>query len=74
MILGLGSANTLRSLHSLCSFTPASTTRGFGVEEMSTVAHWICDILDHMDDQDQLDKVREQVIDLCGRFPVYRSD
>ena len=39
--------------------TPASTTRGFGVEEMSTVAHWICDILDHMDDQDQLDKVRE---------------
>jgi len=54
--------------------TPASTTRGFGVEEMSTVAHWICDILDHMDDQDQLDKVREQVIELCGRFPVYRSD
>ena len=54
--------------------TPASTTRGFGVEEMSTVAHWICDILDHMDDQDQLDRVREQVIELCGRFPVYRSD
>ena len=54
--------------------TPASTTRGFGVEEMSTVAHWICDILDHMDDQDQLDKVREQVIELCGRFPVYQSD
>ena len=54
--------------------TPASTTRGFGVEEMTSVAHWICDILDHMDDQDQLDKVREQVIELCGRFPVYRSD
>ena len=54
--------------------TPASTTRGFGVEEMTSVAHWICDILDHMDDQDQLDRVREQVIELCGRFPVYRSD
>ena len=54
--------------------TPASTTRGFGVEEMSTVAHWICDILDHMDDQDQLDRVREQVIELCGRFPVHQSD
>ena len=53
--------------------TPASTTRGFGVDEMSDVAHWICDILDQMGDQEVLDRVREQVVELCGRFPVYRS-
>jgi glycine hydroxymethyltransferase len=53
--------------------TPASTTRGFGEDEMSDVAHWICDILDQMGDQEVLDRVRGQVVELCGRFPVYRS-
>ncbi|MEC9329867.1 MAG: serine hydroxymethyltransferase [Pseudomonadota bacterium] len=53
--------------------TPASTTRGFGEDEMSDVAHWICDILDQMGDQEVLNRVRGQVVELCGRFPVYRS-
>jgi glycine hydroxymethyltransferase len=51
--------------------TPASTTRGFGVPEMTDVAHWIADVLDSRGDPDVVARTQAKVVELCGRFPVY---
>jgi glycine hydroxymethyltransferase len=51
--------------------TPAATTRGFGEAECASLAGWICDILDDIDNTAGIDSVRQKVLDLCARFPVY---
>ena len=51
--------------------TPAITTRGFGEDEVATLSGWIADILDDIDDTARIAAVRDQVIELCRRFPVY---
>ncbi len=51
--------------------TPAITTRGFGVEETRQLTGWIADILDDVENEEIIDRVRDQVLDLCQRFPVY---
>ncbi|MBZ2170132.1 serine hydroxymethyltransferase [Marinobacter sp. F4216] len=51
--------------------TPAITTRGFGEAECRELAGWICDILDNMDDESIIERVRGQVEAVCARFPVY---
>jgi glycine hydroxymethyltransferase len=51
--------------------TPAVTTRGFREEEVRTLADWICDVLDSPNDQAVIAAVREKVLDICARFPVY---
>ena len=55
--------------------TPAMTTRGMGEAEARELAGWMCDVLDDHENGDS-DKVghhvREQVVALCRRFPVYR--
>ena len=51
--------------------TPAITTRGFGVEETHQLTGWIADILDDVENEEIIDRVRSQVLDLCQRFPVY---
>jgi len=51
--------------------TPAITTRGFGLEETRKVTGWICDILQDLDNEVLLKRVRGQVLELCKRFPVY---
>ncbi|GLX82558.1 serine hydroxymethyltransferase [Thalassotalea eurytherma] len=51
--------------------TPAITRRGFGVEETQALTGWICDILDDIENQDTIAKVRDNVTALCERFPVY---
>jgi len=51
--------------------TPTVTTRGFGVQECEDLANWIADILDDIDNVSIQDRVRNQVSDLCKRFPVY---
>jgi len=52
--------------------TPAITTRGFGAPEVATVAGWIADILDDIGDEKRSARVRAAVLELCGKFPVYR--
>ncbi len=52
--------------------SPAMTTRGFEVEESKQVANWICDILDNMDSDEVLARVKSEVLALCQRFPVYQ--
>ncbi|QKT04393.1 serine hydroxymethyltransferase [Ectothiorhodospiraceae bacterium 2226] len=51
--------------------TPAATTRGFGEAEVRDLAGWICDVLDDVENEDTVARVREQVRALCARFPVY---
>jgi glycine hydroxymethyltransferase len=51
--------------------TPAVTTRGFGTEEVTTLAGWIADVLDRMGEPQVIERVRGEVLKLCKRFPVY---
>ena len=51
--------------------TPAITTRGFGVEETRQLGNWIADVVDNVDDEVTIQRVRSQVLELCARFPVY---
>jgi glycine hydroxymethyltransferase len=51
--------------------TPAITTRGFGTQEVTTLAGWIADVLDRMGDTGVIERVRTEVLNLCKRFPVY---
>ena len=51
--------------------TPAMTTRGFGETEARDLAGWMCDILDDLDNEETIERVRKQVQELCRRFPVY---
>ena len=53
--------------------TPAITTRGFTETEAKQITGWICDILDNMQDESVVTRVREQVVALCKRFPVYQA-
>ncbi len=51
--------------------TPACTTRGFMVPEVEQVADFIAQVLDAEAAPAVIERVRSQVIELCGRFPVY---
>ncbi|MYB34719.1 MAG: serine hydroxymethyltransferase, partial [Gammaproteobacteria bacterium] len=53
--------------------TPAITTRGFKVSEAQDVANWICDILDNLGNPSVEQEVKEKVIDVCSRFPLYKG-
>jgi glycine hydroxymethyltransferase len=51
--------------------TPAVTTRGFGADECSTLAGWMCDIIDSRGDAAVIARVRDAALAVCRRFPVY---
>jgi len=51
--------------------TPAVTTRGFGISEVTLLATWIADILDDISNQQIIDDVRSKVLEITARFPVY---
>jgi len=51
--------------------TPAITTRGFKEAESEQVANWICDILDMPGDFENIARIKNDVVALCKRFPVY---
>ena len=54
--------------------TPAITTRGFKEAESEDLANWICDVLDSLESGTSntvIPEVREKVLELCSRFPVY---
>ena len=54
--------------------TPAVTTRGFKEDECRTLAGWMCDIIDNLGDESVINRVREQVQEICARYPVYEAD
>jgi glycine hydroxymethyltransferase len=51
--------------------TPAITTRGFGPEEMRTVATTIVDLLDHPDDESVAADAERTIDALCQEHPIY---
>ncbi len=51
--------------------TPAITTRGFGLDETKLMTTWIADILDDLNDEAVIEKVKNNVIELCAKYPVY---
>ena len=52
--------------------TPAITTRGFGSDEVEILTNWICDVvLDHSN-VDKINTVKNKVVEMCKRFPVYQ--
>lgn len=51
--------------------TPAITTRGFKEAETSKVASWMCDILDNLESENEIKRVKAEVVSLCDQFPVY---
>ncbi|MBQ1612833.1 MAG: serine hydroxymethyltransferase [Alphaproteobacteria bacterium] len=56
--------------------TPAGTTRGFGTKEFEQIGNWIGDIVDAMsagDADKAVAKVKQQVIALCAKFPIYKE-
>lgn len=53
--------------------TPAITTRGFKENETKILGNLICDVLDNMDNEAEIKKIKEKVLNLCSQFPVYSS-
>jgi glycine hydroxymethyltransferase len=51
--------------------TPAVTTRGYKEADCVALANWICDVLDHPNDDKIIAGVRENVTMQCRQFPVY---
>lgn len=51
--------------------SPAITRRGFKETEAKQVANWICDVLDNINNQSVIEKVKSEVVTLCEAFPVY---
>jgi glycine hydroxymethyltransferase len=42
-----------------------------GLDETRELTGWIADILDDINNEETIERVRGQVLDLCKRFPVY---
>ena len=51
--------------------SPAVTTRGFKEAEVAELTGWMCDVLDNIEDEAVIAQVKQKVIELCSRFPVY---
>ncbi len=54
--------------------TPAVTTRGFGEQEIVDLTHWMCDVLESLENgtsEQVIAEVKQKVLDVCARFPVY---
>jgi len=51
--------------------TPAITTRGFNEDDSTQLAGWICDVLDDLGNQSVVDSVKQKVLEICKRLPVY---
>jgi glycine hydroxymethyltransferase len=54
--------------------TPAITTRGFGEAETVALTHWMCDVLESLENgtsEQVIAEVKQKVLDICARFPVY---
>ena len=52
--------------------TPAITTRGFRNNEVEQLTNWICDIVIDFGNPDKINLIKDQVVQLCSKFPVYK--
>jgi len=52
--------------------TPAVTRRGFKEAEVKDLTNWICDVLENINDEAVIARVKEQVKAICAQYPVYK--
>jgi len=52
--------------------TPAITTRGFRSSEVEILTNWICDIVLDLGNTKKIDSIKNQVVEICKKFPVYK--
>ncbi|MDA8613420.1 serine hydroxymethyltransferase [Gammaproteobacteria bacterium] len=52
--------------------TPAITTRGFRSSEVEILTNWICDIVLDLGNTKKIDSIKNQVVEMCKKFPVYK--
>lgn len=52
--------------------TPALSTRGMKESEMKIIAGWISQVLKDPSNETQLKSIKNQVRELCSKFPIYR--
>jgi glycine hydroxymethyltransferase len=53
--------------------TPAITTRGFVEGDCAELTGWMCDVLDDLDNKAVIAEVKQKVLALCARYPVYQQ-
>ena len=53
--------------------TPAITARGFKEEETRQVAQFILTVLENITDSEKITQVKEQVLKLTEKFPLYKN-
>jgi glycine hydroxymethyltransferase len=51
--------------------TPAITTRGFSEADCAELGTWICDVLENINDDVVIHQVRDKVLQICKKYPVY---
>ena len=52
--------------------TPAVTTRGFKSGEIEILTNWICDAVLDLGNAEKINSIKDQVVEMCKRFPVYK--
>jgi glycine hydroxymethyltransferase len=53
--------------------SPSVTTRGMREAEMEQIGAWIADVLAHVGEAAIEQRIRSEVAELAGRFPIYES-
>ena len=53
--------------------TAAITTRGFMENETKILGNLICDVLDDIENEKNIESVKEKILNLTSQFPVYSS-
>ena len=53
--------------------TPAVTTRGMKEPEMRKIARWIAEVLNHVEDESVIQRIRGEVESLTGTFTLYTN-
>lgn len=51
--------------------SPAITRRGFKEAQAIELTNWMCDVLDDISNEATIERVKQQVLELCAKFPVY---
>ena len=51
--------------------SPAITRRGFGEKECIELVSWMVEILSDIDNDSTITRIKNDVVSLCKKFPVY---
>jgi len=51
--------------------SPAVTTRGFSEQDVIALAGWMCDVLENINDESTIEQVKQHVLTICKKYPVY---